>query len=101
MDTNIAIVVTIVVLGGVVIFFFVRFGGKGKFRIKSKFGEVNAEGENPPSPAAIPAGVKIKDAQAGGDLRAYSGGSGGVDLEKITAKGHIEATNSPEASSPK
>jgi hypothetical protein len=101
MDTTTATLVGLGILAVVVIFFFIRFGGKGRFRIKTKFGEANAQGENPPPPAAVPAGVKIRDAEAGRDLRAHSTSPGGVELEKVKAKGHIEASNSPGDSPPK
>lgn len=101
MDTTTATLIGLGILAVVVIFFFIRFGSKGKFRIKTKFGEAIAQGENSPPPAAVPAGVKIKDADAGRDLRAHSTGSGGVELERVKAKGHIEATNLPGDSPPK
>jgi hypothetical protein len=39
--------------------------------------------------------VKIKDGEAGGSIRAQSDGPGGVNLEKVKAKGDITAISSP------
>ena len=100
MDKTVAIVIVALIFAGVVIFFFTRFLGKGKFKIKVPLGEVSAEGSNPP-PASTTAGVKIKDAEAGKDMRAHSSGSGGVEMEKVKAKGDIEATHTPGDSPPK
>lgn len=101
MDTTTAAIVGLCILALVVVAFFTVFRGKGKFKIKTKFGEATAEGENPPVPTAVPGGVRIKDADAGGNLRARSTGVGGLDLEKIKAKGEIDAAHSPNDSPPK
>jgi hypothetical protein len=96
-----AVLIALCVLALLVIAFFAVFRGKGKFRIKTKLGEASAEGENPHPPTAIAAGVKIKDAEAGGSLRAHNVGSGGVDLDKIRAKGDIDVSSSPGGPLPK
>ncbi|HYR57542.1 MAG TPA: hypothetical protein VEO95_02885 [Chthoniobacteraceae bacterium] len=89
------------ILSLLVMAFFAVFRGKGKFQLDTKFGKLKAEGENPPPPGAVAAGVKIKDAGAGKDVRAHSTSSGGVDFEKVKAKGGIEATHMPGESPPK
>ena len=101
MDKTLAIVIVAGIFSVLVIFFFTKFLGKGKFKVKVPFAEVSAEGSNPPPPATTPGGVKIKDAEAGKDLYAESFGSGGVELEKVKAKGAIEARHSPGDSRPK
>ncbi len=101
MDSTIATLIGLGILALLVIAFFAVFRGKGKFHIKTRFGEAKAEGENPPPPTAVAAGVKIKDADAGRNIRAHGTGEGGVDLEKVKAKGDIEATHTPGGSSPK
>ena len=95
------LLIALCVLALLVIAFFAVFRGKGKFRIKTKLGEASAEGENPPPPAAVATGVKIKDAETGGNLRVHSTGPGGVDLEKVKAKGDIDASSSPGGPPPK
>ena len=90
------------ILALVAIAFFAVFRGKGNIQMKGPGGvSLKAEGENPPPPAAVPAGVKIKDAEAGRDLCAHSTGPGGVDLEKVKAKGDIDATSTPGNPPPK
>ena len=94
------ILIGLPVLALAVIAFFAVFRGKGKFHIKTPLGEASAEGESPPPSTAVAAGVRIKDADAGGILRAHSTGSGGVDLEKVKA-GVIDASSSPGVPPPK
>ena len=101
MDTLKASLIGAGILAVPVIGFFLVFRGKGKFSFKTKFGEVKAEGENPPPPKAVAGGVKIKDADAGRNLIAHSTSDGGVDLEKVKAKGDIKATHTPGESPPK
>jgi hypothetical protein len=93
-DKTIASVIGLVILGFVGVVFAVRYRGKGKLTVKSAFGSLKAEGENPPLPSSVAAGVKVKDADAGGNLRARSEGGGGVELEKVKVKGDITATSS-------
>ena len=102
MDTGTVALIALGIVALVAIAFFAVFRGRGKVRLKGP-GEMSlkAEGENPPPPAAVPAGVRIKDAEAGQNLRAQSTGAGGVDLEKVKAKGDIEATSSPGSPPPK
>jgi hypothetical protein len=96
MDHNTTLLIAVGILALLVIAFFAVFRGKGKFSLKTKLGEVKAEGENPPPPTSVAPGVHIKDAEAGRDIRAHSSGSGGVDLEKVKAHdGTIEATHAP------
>jgi hypothetical protein len=100
MDLTTATLIGLGILALLVIAFFAVFRGKGKFQIVTKFGKLKAEGDNPP-PTAVAAGVKIKDADAGRNIRAHGAGEGGVDLEKVKAKGDIEATHMPGDSPPK
>ena len=101
MDPTTASLIALGIFALVILAFFAVFRGRGKFRLKTKFGEARAEGENPPPPTTVAAGVKIKDADAGRDLTAHSSGAGGVDLEKVKAKGGITATHTPGDSPPK
>lgn len=101
MDLTTATLIGLGILALLVIAFFAVFRGKGKFHIKTRFGEAKAEGENPPPPTAVAAGVKIKDADAGRGVHAHSASEGGVDLEKVKAKGDIEATHTPGSAPPK
>ncbi len=55
----------------------------------------NTLNENLPPLTTTPAGVKIKDAEVGRDIHAYSSGAGGVEIENAKAKGTIEGTHSP------
>lgn len=101
MNVTEATLIGLGVLAVVIIVFFAVFRGKGKFKIKTKLGEASAEGENPPPPAHVAGGVKIKDAEAGGELSAHSSDTGGVDLEKVKAKRDISATHTPGDPPPK
>ena len=101
MDAKTIGLVALCVLALLVIAFFSVFRGKGKFKIKTKLGEASAEGENPPPSTTTPAGVTIKGAEAGKDIHAHSFGAGGVELEKVKAKGNIDATHSPGDAPPK
>jgi hypothetical protein len=94
MDKTTALLIGLGILALLAIAFFAVFRGKGKLNVKSPLGSLKAEGENPPPPATVPGGVKIKDAEAGRNIRAQSQGAGGVDLEKVKAKGDITATSS-------
>jgi hypothetical protein len=96
-----ATLVGLCVLALVVVAFFAVFQGKGKFKIKTKLGEASAEGENPPPPANVAGGVKIKGAEAGGKITAHSTSAGGTDLENVKAVGDISATHTPRDSPPK
>ena len=89
------------VLAILVIVFFLIFRGEGEFSLNTILGRVKAKGKNPPPPANVAGGVKIKDADAGRNLTAHNTGAGGVDLEKVKAKGDITATNTPGAPPPK
>ena len=101
MDPTTAALIALGFCALVILAFFAVFRGRGKFSLKTIFGKVSAEGENPPPPAAVAAGVKIKDADAGRNVVAHSAGAGGVDLEKVKAKGGITATHTPGDSPPK
>ncbi len=69
--------------------------------VATRLGKATFKTENDSPPASIPAGVKIKDAEAGENIRASSSGPGGVEMEKVKAKGDIEATHSSGDSLPK
>jgi hypothetical protein len=98
MDKTIATVIVMGILALVFVAFFVVFRGKGKGKIKGLFGTgIEVEGANDPRPAT---GVRIKDAQAGGNILADNKGAGGVDLEKVKAARDITARNSPNQVEP-
>src|SRR5881296_2148439 len=101
MDATTATLIGLGFLVLLLVAFFAVFRGRGKFSIKTKFGEAKAEGENPPLATAVPAGVKVSGADAGGDVRAHSASAGGVDVEKAKAGGSITATHTPGAPPPK
>ena len=96
--TTAAVIVIVVVLFGLIILGFVwRYRTKGKAQIKGPFGTgLKVEGENAPGP-----GVRLKDAQAGGSIRAQDATGRGADAEKLNAKGDIEVTSSSGPPPPK
>lgn len=100
-DNMTAALIGLCILALIVIAFFAVFRGRGKVQIDTKFGKLKAEGKNPPPPTTIPAGVKVKDANAGGSLIAHSSSEGGVDAEGAKAKGDIHATHTPGDPPPK
>jgi hypothetical protein len=102
MDQSTLAVIALGILALVAVAFVAVFRGRGKIDMKGPGGvSLRAEGENPAPPSAVPSGVRIKDAEAGQNLRAQSTGPGGVDLEKVKAKGNIDAANSPGTLGPK
>jgi hypothetical protein len=101
MNSTQAILIGLTVVAAVIVVFFWIFRGKGKFKIKTTLVEASAEGENSPPPLDIAGGVKIKGAEADGNIMASSGATGGVDLENVKAKGNIEASHNPDVSPPK
>jgi len=92
MDKTTATLIGLGILALAFIAFFYVFRHKGKGEISGPLGlKLKVEGSN--EPASQP-GVNIKDAEAGGNLRARDTTGRGVDLEKVKAKGDIEATSS-------
>jgi hypothetical protein len=81
--------------------FFAVFRGRGKFQIESKLGNLKAEGEKPPPPSTLPAGVKLSKVEAGGGIVAHSTSAGGIDAEGVKARTDIRATHSPTEPPPK
>lgn len=100
MDPTTAKIVAAIVLAVLLVVFIVRYGGRGKIRIRTLLGEASAEGEHQ-SPTHRLSGVKVKDAAAGRDLMADSRATGGVELDKVTAKRDLTAKHTPESPSPK
>ena len=101
MDKRTASLIALGIVALLLIAFFAVFRGKGKFSLKTMFGTVKAEGENPLPPKNVPGGVKITGAEAGRDITARSSSEGGVELERVKAKGNIDARHTPGASPPK
>ena len=102
MDTLTQVLVVAGIFALVAIAFFAVFRGKGTIKLQGPGGvSLQAEGENPPPPGIVAPGVKIHDADAGRDLRAKATGAGGVDLDKVKAKGSIDATHEPGSAPPK
>ncbi len=102
MDKIIAAVVVVVIFGLIIFAFTRRYRRRVKAEIKGPFGTgLKVEGENAASPSAPTSGIRIKDAEAGRDIRAHSTGAGGVDLEKVKAKGDIDASSSSGDPPPK
>jgi hypothetical protein len=99
MNTTTVLLLALGLLALLAIAFFAVFRGKGKLSVKSRLGELRAEGENPPPPGAVAAGVKVSG-EAGRDIRARSTSEGGVDVS-AKAKGGIEATHEPGQPPPK
>jgi hypothetical protein len=56
MDKTTASVIGLVILAVVGVVFAVRYRGKGKLTVKSAFGSLKAEGENPPLARPSPEG---------------------------------------------
>ena len=98
MDKTTAALIALGILALVFIAFFAVFRSKGKGKIKGPFGtSLEVEGAN--EPAAQP-GVRVKDAQAGGNIRAQDSAGHGVDAEKLKAKGDIDLSTSGPGGTP-
>ena len=98
MDLTTALLLGLGILALVVIAFFAVFHGKGKFKLKSKLGEVTAEGDNP---TAIQSGVKTGNIQAGRDATVRSTATGGVQTGDVTAQGNATVEHTPGSPPPK
>ena len=101
MDASQLPLAALAILALVVLAFLAVFRGKGEFSLKTIFGTVKAEGENPSPPKAVPGGVKITGAEAKQGVTALSTGEGGVVLEKVKTGGKIDARHTPGAAPPK
>jgi hypothetical protein len=98
MDKMTAVIIALVILALVFVAFFTVFRSRGKGRIKGPFGMgVDVEGANEPD---SPVGVRVKDARAGGDLRAHDATGRGVDAQKVRAAGDIELGSKSEGAGP-
>jgi hypothetical protein len=101
MDKTTAIIIALGILALVFIAFFAVFRSRGKGKIKGPFSTgIEVEGANEPE---SPVGVRVKDARAGGNLRAQDATGRGVDAEKVRAEGDIElgSTGGGAAAPPK
>ena len=99
MDAKSAMLIALGILAIVFIVFFLIFRSKGKGKIKGPWGMgIEVEGSN--EPVSKP-GVKIKGAEAGGNVRATDATGRGVDIEDIKAEGDIDVSSSPGAPPPK
>ena len=101
MDTTTQILLAFGIIALVALAFFAVFRGRGKLDLKGPGVRLKAEGENPPPPAAIPAGVNVEKAKAGRDLLAHSASEGGVSAQGAEAKGSLKATHQPGEPPPK
>ena len=99
MDAKTATVIVFGILIVGFIVFFAIFRKKGKGKIKGPWGMgMEVEGSNEPSSQP---GVQLKDAQAGGNIRARDATGRGLSGEKLKAGGDIEVTSSPGEPPPK
>ena len=97
MDKKVAIIILAAIFSVIVIFFFTRFLRTGKFKIKIPFfGEVNAEGSNPPPPK-----LTLKNVETGKDVLAHNSAGGDANLENINAEGSVDASVSNGGLPPK
>ena len=102
MNTTTAVVIVVGLFGLIILGFVWRYRTKGKAQIKGPFGTgLKVEGENAPGLGAPAPGVRLKDAQAGGNIRAQDATGRGADAEKLKAKGDIEVTSSAGLPPPK
>ena len=92
MDKTTALVIGFGILALAFIAFFAVFRSKGKGKIKGPFGmgmEVEGSNETRSSP-----GVQIKNASAGGNLRATDATGRGVNAKNVNAQGDVEISSS-------
>ena len=98
MDTTTAALITLGILVLFAVAYFAVFRRKGKAKLKAPFGiSLEVEGSNEPS--AQP-GVRVKDAQAGGNIHAQDSSGHGVDAEKLKARGDIDLSSSSPGGAP-
>ena len=89
MDKTTAIVVVLGILALVFVAFFAVFRKRGKGKIKGPWGMgLDVEGSNESQP------TRVKDVEAGGNVRVNESGGRGVDASKLKAQGDVEISSS-------
>lgn len=99
MDYYTASVIAAIVLAIVLLVFFVRYGRKVRFSIKTMLGEASAEGGEKRSESDT-SGINIANTEVGRNLRATSKAEGGVKINKVKAKGDLTASHQPPHQNP-
>jgi hypothetical protein len=89
MDKTTAVVVVLGIIALVFVGFFAVFRKWGRGKIKGPWGTgLEVEGSNEPQP------TRIKDVEAGGNVRVSETGGRGVDASKLKAGGDVEISSS-------
>jgi hypothetical protein len=105
MDTNVTLIIIVIIFALVVLAWALLFRKKGKASIKAGPVEMTVEGENQvPAPAhetPAPGGVTIENARAGGGILAEASDGGGVRMKGVTAEEDILASASTPDDAPK
>ncbi|MFZ2642604.1 MAG: hypothetical protein WA117_16525 [Verrucomicrobiia bacterium] len=94
MDKTTASIFGVVFIVLLLLGFYAVFRLRGKFKLKGPLGlSVEAEGDN--------AAMRVRQVEAGRNLRLNEATGGGVDAEKLKAKGDVEiSSSSPKAPPP-
>lgn len=94
MDKTTASIFGLVFIVLLLLGFYAVFRRRGKLKLKGPFGmSVDAEGDN--------AAMRVRQVEADGNVRLNEATGGGVDAEKLKAKGDVEiSSSSPKAPPP-
>ncbi len=100
MDTALAYVIVVVVLAGVVVYAITRYG-QTKSEVTTPLGSLKIEGSNPKAEAArgalpptpLPGGVRVQDADVGGDATLRDRTGKGADVQKIKTGGDLDVSS--------
>ena len=103
MDTNVTLIIIVIIFALVVLAWALLFRKKGKASIKAGPVEMTVEGENQADAPAheTPGGVTIEEAQTGGGILAEASDGGGVRMKGVTAEEDILASASTPDDAPK
>lgn len=95
MDTNVTLIVLVLILAAVAIAALLRYQRRGEAEVKGPFGTgVKVKGSNEAPPTRP--GVNITDAKASqGGILAENEGEGGVNVQRVETQDDIIASNKP------
>ncbi|TAK92733.1 MAG: hypothetical protein EPO07_19145 [Verrucomicrobia bacterium] len=89
MDITTGNVVVTSILALVFVAFFAVFRSRGKGKIKGPWGTgIDVEGSNEPQP------TRVKEVEAGGNVRVTESSGRGVDASRLKAQGDVEISSS-------
>jgi hypothetical protein len=97
MDTTLVYVIVALIFAGVVVYAITRYG-QTKSEVTTPLGSFKIEGSNPKDETARvvsppTGGVRVKDADVGGDATLRDRTGKGADVERIKTHGDLDVTS--------